>query len=153
MIEQAEALGERPEGEDALLRFSVLYGQWTGNHSAGNLAKAARGGKAFPCGGGKATALCTIADGSPSDGSDPLSFRRVSEPPVDTWIKRLPFTDRRNTDHWRPDLVKILVSPRWVIDHYVLCRLGYPESALIDVDEALKLRARPRPSRYSLICH
>jgi hypothetical protein len=42
MIEQAEALGERPEGEDALLRFSVLYGQWTGNHSAGNLRKHSR---------------------------------------------------------------------------------------------------------------
>ena len=39
MIEQAEALGERPEGEDALLRFSVLYGQWTGNFTAGNFGE------------------------------------------------------------------------------------------------------------------
>ena len=38
LIEQAEALGEHPEGEDALLRFSVMYGQWTGNFSAGNFA-------------------------------------------------------------------------------------------------------------------
>ena len=47
MIEQSEALGERPEGEDALLRFSVLYGRWTGNHSAGNLAKALEVAKHF----------------------------------------------------------------------------------------------------------
>ena len=47
MIEQSEALGERPEGEDALLRFSVLYGQWTGNHSAGNVAKAVEVAKHF----------------------------------------------------------------------------------------------------------
>ena len=36
MMEQVEALGELPEGDDALLRFSVLYGQWTGNYSAGS---------------------------------------------------------------------------------------------------------------------
>ena len=45
MIEEAEALGERQE--DQLLRFSVLYGQWTGNHSAGNLAKALEVAKHF----------------------------------------------------------------------------------------------------------
>ena len=47
MIEQAEALGEHPEGEDALLRFSVMYGQWTGNFSAGNFARAAEQAKQF----------------------------------------------------------------------------------------------------------
>ena len=45
MIEEAEALGERPE--DELLRFSVLYGQWTGNHSAGNFARGAEIAKQF----------------------------------------------------------------------------------------------------------
>jgi predicted ATPase len=45
MIEQAEGLGERPE--DALFRFSVLYGQWTGNYSAGNFARAAEIAKRF----------------------------------------------------------------------------------------------------------
>ena len=45
LIEQAEALGEHPEGEDALLRFSAMYGQWTGNFSAGNFARAAEQAK------------------------------------------------------------------------------------------------------------
>ena len=47
MIEEAEALGERPEGEDALFRFSVMYGQWTGNFSAGHFARAAEIAKQF----------------------------------------------------------------------------------------------------------
>ena len=47
MMEQVEALGERAEGDDALLRFSVLYGQWTGNYSAGNFPRAADIAKHF----------------------------------------------------------------------------------------------------------
>ena len=45
MIEEAEALGERQE--DELLRFSVLYGQWTGNLTSGNLERAAEIAKHF----------------------------------------------------------------------------------------------------------
>jgi predicted ATPase len=45
MIEEAEALGER--SEDVLLRFSVLYGQWTGNFTSGNLERAAAIAKHF----------------------------------------------------------------------------------------------------------
>jgi len=41
MMERAESLGEPPEGEDALLRFSVMYGQWTGNFTAGSHVRAA----------------------------------------------------------------------------------------------------------------
>ena len=47
MMEQVEALGERAEGDDALLRFSVLYGQWTGNYSAGQFSKSGRHSKAI----------------------------------------------------------------------------------------------------------
>jgi class 3 adenylate cyclase len=45
MIQEAEALGERPE--DELLRFSVLYGQWTGNFTSGNLERATEIAKQF----------------------------------------------------------------------------------------------------------
>src|SRR4029077_12133482 len=47
MIEQTEALGAQPEDEDELLRFSVLYGQWTGNFTAGNFGKATQTAKQF----------------------------------------------------------------------------------------------------------
>ena len=80
MIQEAEALGERPE--DELLRFSVLYGQWTGNHTAGNFVRATRNSKAVPCCGRKATAICTVAYGPPSYGSDPLPFGGVAGCPV-----------------------------------------------------------------------
>jgi class 3 adenylate cyclase/predicted ATPase len=47
LMEHAESLGELPEGEDALLRFSVMYGQWTGNFTAGNFARAAELARQF----------------------------------------------------------------------------------------------------------
>ena len=48
MMEHAESLGdEPPAGEDAPLRFSVMYGQWTGNFTAGNFVRAAELAKQF----------------------------------------------------------------------------------------------------------
>ena len=151
MIEQSEALGERSDGEDALLRFSVLYGQWTGNHSAGNLAKAVEVAKHFLAGGGKAAALCTIANGSPSDGSDPLSFRRVRSRPSTPGSSSCPLrtggTQTTGGQIW---------SRYWCrraglsVTRPVPPRL--PRKRARRWGRGIEGRTRPRPSRYSLIC-
>ena len=151
MIEQSEALGERSDGEDALLRFSVLYGQWTGNHSAGNFAKAARGSKAVPCGGGKAAALCTIANGSPSDGSDPLSFRESFGLPVAPGSSGCSLqtggTQTTGGEIWsgyRRRRIGLSVT------RPVPPRL--PRKRARRWGRGIEGRTRPRPSRYPLIC-
>ena len=82
LIEQAEALGEHPEGEDALLRFSVMYGQWTGNFSAGNFARAAEQAKQCLALAEKLGAICAVAGGPPTHGRDSSYFGRVSDCPV-----------------------------------------------------------------------
>ena len=138
MIEQAEALGERPEGEDALLRFSVLYGQWTGNHSAGNLAKALEVAKHF----------LVVAERQRLSAPLLMAHRVMGA----TLCLSGEFgAARRHLDQavalYRPEEHRPLAA-RFGQDigvaalgyrSYVLCRLGYPESALRDVDRALKL--------------
>ena len=70
MIEQAEALGERPRRGRATSLFGAVWpvdGQF---YCGKSRERAARNSKAFPCGSGKATAICTVANGSPCDGSE-----------------------------------------------------------------------------------
>ena len=137
MIEQAQALGERPEGEDALLRFSVLYGQWTGNFTAGNFGKATQTAKQF----------LTVAE--KQRGSAPLLMaHRVMG-------ASLAVSGEFQTARLHLDRAITLYAPEehrslatrfgqdigvasLVYRSFVLYRLGYPESALVDVDEALK---------------
>ena len=137
MIEQSEALGERPEGEDALLRFSVLYGQWTGNHSAGNLAKAVEVAKHF----------LVVAERQRLSAPLLMAHRVMGA----TLCLSGEFgAARRHLDQavalYRPEEHRPLAA-RFGQDigvaalgyrSLVLYRLGYPESALVDGDEALK---------------
>ena len=82
LIEQAEALGEHPEGEDALLRFSVMYGQWTGNFSAGNFARAAEQAKQFLVLAEKQARSAPLLVAHRLMGGTLLCFGRVSSCPV-----------------------------------------------------------------------
>ena len=135
MIEEAEALGERPGG-----RATSLFGAvWPvdGQFYGGKSRKCTRNSKAFPCCCRKATALCTIAYGSPSYGSEPCLLGEVATAGRIS-IKQLVFTCPKNTGRWQPDLVKISASPALTYRAYALYRLGYPESALRDAEEALK---------------
>ena len=137
MIEQSEALGERSDGEDALLRFSVLYGQWTGNHSAGNLAKAVEVAKHF----------LVVAERQRLSAPLLMAHRVMGA----TLCLSGEFgAARRHLDRavalYRPEEHRPLAA-RFGQDigvaalgyrSLVLYRLGYPESALVDGDEALK---------------
>ena len=116
MIEQAEALGERPEGEDALLRFSVLYGQWTGNFTAGNFARAAEIAKQFLALAEKQTRSAPLLMAHRVMGAISL-FRESFRLPGRTWIERLLFTFPRNTGRWRPNLARTSASLHWFIGH------------------------------------
>ena len=82
LIEQAEALGEHPEGEDALLRFSVMYGQWTGNFSAGNFARAAEQAKQCLALAEKQARSAPLLVAHRLMGGDSYDFGRVSGCPV-----------------------------------------------------------------------
>ena len=137
MIEQSEALGERPEGEDALLRFSVLYGQWTGNHSAGNLAKALEVAKHF----------LVVAERQRLSAPLLMAHRVMG---ATLCLSGKFGAARRHLDQavalYRPEEHRPLAT-RFGQDigvaalgyrAYALYRLGYPESALRDAEEALK---------------
>jgi class 3 adenylate cyclase/predicted ATPase len=137
MIEQSEALGERPEGEDALLRFSVLYGQWTGNHSAGNLAKALEVAKHF----------LVVAEKQRLSAPLLMAHRVMG---ATLCLSGKFGAARRHLDQavalYRPEEHRPLAT-RFGQDigvaalgyrAYALYRLGYPESALRDAEEALK---------------
>ena len=137
MIEQSEALGERPEGEDALLRFSVLYGQWTGNHSAGNLAKALEVAKHF----------LVVAERQRLSAPLLMAHRVMG---ATLCLSGKLGAARRHLDQavalYRPEEHRPLAT-RFGQDigvaalgyrAYALYRLGYPESALRDAEEALK---------------
>ena len=137
LIEQADALGEHPEGEDALLRFSVLYGQWTGNFSAGNFARAAETRKAVPCSGGKAGAICTVACGPPNHGGTLLisgEFQAARLHLDRAVTLYAPEEHRSLATRFGQDIGVAALVYRSL----VLYRLGYPESARVDVDEAVK---------------
>ena len=137
MIEQAEALGERPEGEDALLRFSVLYGQWTGNFTAGNFAKAAEIAKQFLAVAEKQTRSAPLLMAHRVMGASLaiLGEFQAARSHLDQAVALyVPEEHRSLATRFGQDIGVAALVYRSL----VLYRLGYPESALRDADEALK---------------
>ena len=137
LIEQAEALGEHPEGEDALLRFSVMYGQWTGNFSAGNFARAAEHAKQCLALAEKQTRSAPLLVAHRLMGGTLLISGQFQAARV--------HLDRAIT-LYAPEEHRSLATrfgqdigvASLVYRSFVLYRLGYPESARVDADEALK---------------
>jgi predicted ATPase len=143
LIEQAEALGEHPEGEDALLRFSVMYGQWTGNFSAGNFARAAEQAK-----------QCLALAEKQARSAPLLVARRLMG---GTLLISGEFqTARLHLDRaitlYAPEEHRSLATrfgqdigvASLVYRSFVLYRLGYPERALVDARISRGWRHLPR---------
>jgi class 3 adenylate cyclase/predicted ATPase len=135
MIEQAEGLGERPE--DALFRFSVLYGQWTGNHSAGNFARAAEIAKhslALAEKQARSAPLLMahrVMGGSLNYSGEFQAARTHLDRAVALYV---PEEHRSLATRFGQDLGVATLVYR----SQGLYRLGYPESAVRDLDEALR---------------
>jgi predicted ATPase len=140
LIEQAEALGEHPQGEDALLRFSVMYGQWTGNFSAGNFARAAELATQFLALAEKQARSAPLLVGHRLMGGTLLISGefQAARLHLDRAISLYaPEEHRQLATKFGQDIGVASLVYR----SFVLFRLGYPESALVDANEALK-RAR-----------
>jgi class 3 adenylate cyclase/predicted ATPase len=135
MIEQAEGLGEQPE--DGLLRFSVLYGQWTGNFTAGNFGKAAQTAKQFLAvaekQGGSAPLLMAhrVMGASLAILGDIQAAKAHLDEAVGLYV---PEEHRILATRFGQDIGIAALTYR----AFVLYRLGYPESALRDADAGLK---------------
>ncbi len=137
MIEQAEALGERPEGEDALLRFSVMYGRWTGNYTGGNFARAAEIAKQFLALAEKQTLSAPLLMAHRVMGAT-LAISgefQAARSHLDRAVALyVPQEHRSLATRFGQDIGVAALIYR----SFVLYRLGYPESAVRDVDEALR---------------
>jgi class 3 adenylate cyclase/predicted ATPase len=135
MIEEAEALGERQE--DQLLRFSVLYGQWTGNFTSGNLERAAEIAKHFLAVAERqqlSAPLLTahrIVGGSLSMIGELQAARSHLDQAVALYVAA---EHRSVASRFGHDIGVAALGYR----AYALYRLGYLESALRDAEEALK---------------
>ncbi len=135
MIEQAEGLGERPE--DALFRFSVLYGQWTGNYSAGNFARAAEIARHFLALAEKQARSAPllmahrVMGGTLNYSGEFQAARTHLDRAVALYV---PEEHRSLATRFGQDLGVAALVYR----SQVLYRLGYPESAVRDLDEALR---------------
>ena len=151
MIERAEALGERPEGEDALLRFSVLYGQWTGNFTAGNFARAAEIAKQFLAVAEKQTLSAPLLMGAPNDGvtlaiSGEFQAARLH---LDRAVALyVPQEHRSLATRFGQDIGVAALSYRSV----VLYRLAVFPTAPKLCLRGIAVRTRPRSSRHPHIC-
>jgi class 3 adenylate cyclase/predicted ATPase len=137
LIEQAETLGEHPEGEDALLRFSVMYGQWTGNFSAGNFARAAEQAKQFLALAeklGRSAPLLVahrLMGGTLFLSGEFQTARLHLDQAITLYA---PEEHRSLATRFGQDIGVASLVYR----SFVLYRLGYPDGARVDVDEALK---------------
>ena len=137
LIEQADALGEHPEGEDALLRFSVMYGQWTGNFSAGNFARAAEHAKQCLALAEKQTRSAPLLVANQLMGGTLLISGQfqAARLHLDRAITLYaPEEHRSLATRFGQDIGVATLVYRSL----VLCHLGYPERARVDVDEAVK---------------
>ena len=137
LIEQADALGEHPEGEDALLRFSVMYGQWTGNFSAGNFARAAEHAKQCLALAEKQTRSAPLLVANRLMGGTLLISGQfqAARLHLDRAITLYaPEEHRSLATRFGQDIGVATLVYRSL----VLCHLGYPERARVDVDEAVK---------------
>jgi class 3 adenylate cyclase/predicted ATPase len=135
MIEQAEGLDARPE--DALFRFSVLYGQWTGNYSAGNFARAAEIAKHFLALAEKQARSAPllmahrVMGGILNYAGEFQAARTHLDRAVALYV---PEEHRSLATRFGQDLGVAALVYR----SQVLYRLGYPDSAVRDLDEALR---------------
>jgi class 3 adenylate cyclase/predicted ATPase len=137
MMEQVEALGHLPDGEDALLRFSVLYGQWTGNYSAGNFSRATDIAKHF----------LTVAEKQTRSAPLLMAHRVMGA--------TLAISGKFQAARSHLDQAVALYAPKehmslatrfgqdigvaaLIYRSSVLYRLGYPDRAVRDGDEALR---------------
>ena len=136
MIEQSELLGEGVEGEDVLLRFSVLYGQWTGNYTKGNFARAAEIARHFLVLAEKQALSAPLVMahrvmGATLANSGALPAARLHlDKAVALYV---PAEHRSLATKFGQDIGVAALCYRSI----VLYHLGYPESALRDADEAL----------------
>jgi class 3 adenylate cyclase/predicted ATPase len=137
MIERAEALGERPEDEDALLRFSVLYGQWTGNFSGGNVERAAEIAKQFLAIAKKQARSAPLLLAHRITGAS-LAILGELQPAklhLDEAVALYVAAEHKSlATRFGQDIGVAALGYR----SYVLFRLGYPEGALKDAEDALK---------------
>jgi predicted ATPase len=135
MIQEAEALGERPE--DELLRFSVLYGQWTGNFTSGNSERATEIAKQFLAVAERQTQSAPLLLAHRIMGG---SLAIIGELQAARWhlnqaVALYVAAEHRSlATRFGQDIGVAALGYR----SWVLCRLGYPESALWDSEEALK---------------
>jgi class 3 adenylate cyclase/predicted ATPase len=137
MIEQAEALGAQPDGEDALLRFSVLYGQWTGNFTAGNFGKAAQTAKQFLMVAEKQRKSAPLLMAHRVMGASlaVLGEIQAAKLHLDEAVGLyVPEEHRVLATRFGQDIGIAALTYR----AFVLYRLGYPESALKDADAGLE---------------
>jgi tetratricopeptide (TPR) repeat protein len=137
MMEDAESLGERPEGEDALLRFSVLYGQWTGNFTSGNSERAAEIAKQFLAVAERQTQSAPLLLGHRIMGGSLaiLGELQTARKHLDQAVALYVAAEHRSlATRFGQDIGVAALGYR----SYVLYHLGYPESALRDAEEALK---------------
>jgi class 3 adenylate cyclase/predicted ATPase len=135
MIQEAEALGERPE--DELLRFSVLYGQWTGNFTSGNLERATEIAKQFLAAAERQTrsAPLLLAHRVMGGSLAILGELQAARLHLDQAVALYVAAEHRSlATRFGQDIGVAALGYR----SWVLYRLGYPESALWDSEEALK---------------
>jgi tetratricopeptide (TPR) repeat protein len=134
MIEEAEALGERQE--DELLRFSVLYGQWTGNLTSGNLERAAEIAKHFLAVAERQqlSAALLVAHRVMGGSLLILGELQAARSRLDQAVALYVASEHRSlATRFGQDIGVAALTYR----AYTLYRLGYPESALGDAEEAL----------------
>jgi predicted ATPase len=137
MIEQAETLGAQFEDEDALLRFSVLYGQWTGNFTAGNFGKAAQTAKQFLTVAKKQRGSAPLLMAHRVMGASLAVLGEIqgAKSHLDEAVRLyVPEEHRILATRFGQDIGIAALIYR----AFVLYRIGYPESALRDADAGLK---------------
>jgi tetratricopeptide (TPR) repeat protein len=135
MIEEAEALGER--SEDVLLRFSVLYGQWTGNFTSGNLERAAAIAKHFLAVAERQqlSAALLMAHRVMGGTLTHIGELRAAKSHLDQAVALYsPAEHRALATRFGQDIGVAALGYRAC----ALCRLGYPERALSDTEQAFR---------------
>jgi class 3 adenylate cyclase/predicted ATPase len=134
LIEHAESLGEH--SEDPLLRFIVLYGQWTANFVTSNFDRMSQIARKFLSLAEKQTATAPLIMGHRiMGGTFYVAGRyRASRMHLDQAIAiYVPQEHRDLATQFGQDIGVAARCYRTI----PLCHLGYPESALHDAEQAL----------------
>jgi predicted ATPase/class 3 adenylate cyclase len=135
LIEQAEALGERPE--DPLLLFSALYGLWAANFVAFNGDVIGELAAQFLTLAEKHRAIASLMIGHRLMGATLLCTGHIRQARAhyDQALALYDPTEHRHlATRFGQDVRVAILSYRAL----VLWMLGYPEAALADIDDALK---------------